>query len=503
MDYIRDNNLPVEVIKREGVPKLRKVWDVNGFGGDLDWGVHNNSTQNLLRGLVERVYRVQGQEGLCAPPRPSANAYARLKEFQSALKRWLPRAAPVDYDTFVEYYRGRKRTIYRNAADSLMAVPLRAADAHVRTFVKAEKINRTKKPDPAPRLIQPRHPRYNVEVGRFLRPLEKLVYRAIGKVWRGPTVLKGMNANQQAEALWDMWVEFDNPVAVGLDASRFDQHVSVAALRWEHSVYLSCFGREDARELGKLLDMQIHNVGKAITDTHKIKYRVDGCRMSGDINTSLGNCLIMCALVWEWARSTGVRCRLANNGDDCVVIMSKRDLDRFMLGLPEWFRDMGFTMEVEAPEYDFERIVFCQMQPVRAPTGWIMTRQPDISVRKDLTSLLALDTGWSAYCGAIGQCGHATYGDLPVLGEFYKSLTRVGKVSKLDVHNTVGTGLFYLSQGMKSNGGPVCSYTRYSFALAFGILPDEQEALEAWLQANPVPQAPPISVTPGINVWYK
>ena len=44
----------------------------------------------------------------------------------------------------------------------------------------------TKKPDPAPRVIQPRNVRYNVEVGRYLRRFEHYLYRGIDEIWNGP-----------------------------------------------------------------------------------------------------------------------------------------------------------------------------------------------------------------------------------------------------------------------------------------------------------------------------
>jgi hypothetical protein len=37
-----------------------------------------------------------------------------------------------------------------------------------------------------------------------------------------------------------------------------------------------------------------------MTNTHFLKYQVEGCRMSGDMNTSSGNCMIMVALVYSY-----------------------------------------------------------------------------------------------------------------------------------------------------------------------------------------------------------
>lgn len=494
----------MEVKLRQGVDKVRTMYRIWGFGPDIKWGIHNNNLTNFLRGLVERVYLVQSRawQGLVPTPRPEARAFdIRLAEFRRRLRRWLPRAAPVDANTFVEYYRGRKRSIYAKAAASLIGTPLRAVDAYVKSFVKAEKVNLSKKPDPAPRLIQPRDPRYNVEVGRFLRPLEKVVYRAIAKVWGGPTVLK-VNAAQQGSALRDMWEQFKHPVAVGLDASRFDQHVSRDALRWEHSVYLACFDGQERERLAQLLQWQLHNVGRAYLPTAAVKYRVEGCRMSGDINTSLGNCLLMCAMVWAYCEERGIRARLANNGDDCIVVMEEEDLARFSLGLEDWFLSLGFEMEVEAPVRVFEEIVFCQTQPVWHPTGWTMVRDPRIAVSKDLVSLLNLEQALAAYYRAIGDCGLSAYGGMPVFQELYMQLKQAGKATRLGEQSGVGEGFRRLAEGMNRSYGPIHPMTRASFCFAFGITPDEQVSLENWLRDCPIDPAPRHTLTGIVPKWF-
>jgi hypothetical protein len=85
-----------------------------------------------------------------------------------------------------------------------------------KAFVKAEKINFTAKPDPAPRVIQPRDPRYNVEVGVYLRPLEHSIYRAIAEVYGGPTVMKGYSAEGVAQQMRGMWKSSAVPSRLGL-----------------------------------------------------------------------------------------------------------------------------------------------------------------------------------------------------------------------------------------------------------------------------------------------
>jgi hypothetical protein len=351
--------------------------------------------------------------------------------------------------------------------------------------VKAEKVNFTSKPDPAPRVIQPRGPRYNVSVGVFLKPLEHLIYKSIAQVWGGTTVMKGHNAHSTAAELRVMWDSFRDPVAVGLDASRFDQHVSADALRWEHGIYLSCFAGSDRTELRRLLEWQVENKGFARASDGLVKYTVSGCRMSGDMNTALGNCLLMCAMVWEYCRLRGVQARLANNGDDCVVICERGDLGKFNDGLGQWFLEMGFNMKVEPAVDVFERIEFCQTQPVYDGERWVMCRKPSIVLAKDSVSLLPMTQGKTAYryCTAVGECGMSLAGGLPVLQEFYSALMRCGAGARFEgAVAQLESGFARLATGMHREYRLVSAEARYSFWLAFGILPDAQVAMEDYYQ---------------------
>ena len=97
--------------------------------------------------------------------------------------------------------------------------------------------------------------------------------------------------------------------------------------------------------------------GVAHCQDGRVKFSVRGTRSSGDLNTSLGNCILMCAMVWAYIRDAGLfKVELANNGDDCVVIMEREDLDIFLGGLETWFRDHGFRMGVDGVATEFERL---------------------------------------------------------------------------------------------------------------------------------------------------
>jgi len=474
-------------VQKLGSHKVRQHPVFGGISGLLRFGVHNNSLNNGVRALVERVFRSPDADGNYVPPPPcTADPFTRLKKFKIELLRRVGVHRPITREQFLDFYSGRRRLCYERAVKSLEERPLTKADFGVKkAFVKAEKINFTAKPDPAPRVIQPRDPRYNVEVGVYLRPLEHKLYAGIAEVYGGPTVMKGYSAEGVAQELRAMWDGFSDPVAIGLDASRFDQHVRALMLKWEHSVEVGCFQSADAARLAWLLSGQLRNQGFLQATDGRIKYCVDGSRMSGDMNTALGNCLIMTALVYALGQEREIRLRLANNGDDCQCIMERRDEARFMAGIREWFLEFGFNMKVEKPVYKFEHIEFCQAHPVYDGERWIMVRNYAVSMSKDACCVVK-DYGWGVdarrWLRAVGDCGLSMSGGIPVLQEYYQAFIRHGGETAA-IACVQETGMAFLAKGLQRQVREPTMEARVSFYEAFGVLPSAQEALEELLRA--------------------
>lgn len=435
---------------------------------------------------MERVFATPDSDGVLVKPPPClANVGLTLREFATAVTKSVGVHRRLTTKEFLGYYSGRRLLCYERAVASLETSPITREDFGVRNaFVKAEKINFTAKADPAPRIIQPRDPRYNVEVGCYLRHLEHKIYDAIAGVYGGPTVMKGYTAAGVASNLRDMWEQFQQPVAVGLDASRFDQHVRPEMLSWEHSVYAECYRGENRRHLSWLLSGQIRNKCSLRCQDGSAKYEVFGSRMSGDMNTALGNCLIMTALVHRLASERNINLRLGNNGDDCVIILEARDLSRLMCGLEDWFLEYGFKMKIEEPVYEFEAIEFCQSHPVIIGGKWLMVRNPYICLSKDGCCVVK-DYGWGsaarAWLASVGECGLSMSGGVPILQDYYTAMIRNGSV-KRDMAVVCETGMFMLSKGMTLSYTEVDDDARVSFYRAFGISPTHQRELEHYLR---------------------
>lgn len=311
--------------------------------------------------------------------------------------------------------------------------------------------------------------------------------------------MKGLNCVQQGDAISGAWFSFSNPVGVMLDAVRFDQHVSVPVLSWEHSVYLAFFPPSYQPELQWLLSMQLFNSGVVNCEDGRINYSVAGCRASGDMNTAMGNVLIMCAAVYSFVHELGIKARLINNGDDCCIIVEQSDLSLVSARIGEFFTRLGFIIEVEGVARELEHICFCQTHPVYDGNRYVMVRDPTLAISKDVTLLRK----WSikehaVYLRELGIAGSAAYGNMPVWSSFYGCLSRAvcaGPITEgLRKHVSApirDSGLGRLSTGV-DNRGETTWQARASFAMAFGLLPATQLALERYYD----------SMSPGTGELY-
>ncbi len=466
-------------VRRNGLfAPFRKYVVVPEVSAPSNLGVYNNNVSTVERALVERYLLCKEGDDFrpALPVRACAFRTPELASFRSDVLGHMPHLPVLSRAETVQLFRGSKRRVYEAADASLVLDDIREADARLTGFVKFEKQDLEK----APRMINPRDPRYNLELATFLKHTEHHFFNAINKAWGArtrATVIKGFNAQESAAILREKWNLFKDPVAVGLDATKFDMHVSMRALKYEHSFYTGLFpGRQKLREL---LRWQLVNRGTAYCRDGSVKYQMSGTRSSGDMNTSLGNCILMCAMVHAWCKVQGVDAELANNGDDCVVFVERDSLERFMVGLDKFFRHLGFAMAVEEPVDTFEELEFCQTHPVLTANGWIMVRNHGACLKKDLMCLLAVPTDdvYRRWLGAVGECGLAASHGVPCLQAWYSMIRRNGTEPRQREMEHIFRNTSQLSRAF-SGVDDVTPEARVSYYLAFGVYPDMQRALE-------------------------
>lgn len=463
----------------------RLFYEIGGLLSQFAFFVFNSDLATATCALLERVYYHE-VDGRFAPPfKPTFNTVSEiLLPFARVFDRMIVASRPVALDQYFKVYTGRRREVYERATSRVMARGFRKSDAYLSSFVKAEKAQFVTGKRIVPRLIQPRKPEYNVCVGRYIRHLEHEIFNMIGRVFGGfgPVVQKGFNSFQRAQNIWSAWSRIRHPVAIGLDASRFDQHINPALLTWEHGRYLGFYSGDDRKELSQILKAQIENRGFLRTSEGDIKYKVDGGRMSGDMNTSLGNCLIMCGAVYSYMDFLGIPLRdfaLINDGDDCVLIVHSEDARIVCDKLPAFFAKIGLIMKVEHPVYKMEDIAFCQTHPVFDGHQWRCVRNFPECMSKDATVLkdITHPEVYPRYFRAIGDCGLALTCGMPVLQEYYEALRRSAKGTPL-TDPVFETGMARLAYGLSPKYLSITVEARVSFYNAFGVLPDVQIELE-------------------------
>lgn len=436
---------------------------------------------NVITALRERVFFHIVQGVVSAPHVPQGDVVRNtLLGFYNRLHRAAFVSIPVPVREFPACYSGSRRALYERAAEKVEERGWSKGWSVLKTFIKHEKIEAVPGKRLVPRVIQPRAPEFNVVVGRYLRHLEHPIYRIIDGICGGPTVMKGYNAFEVGSHAAAAWGEFVRPVAIGLDASRFDQHVSRPILEWEHSVYSMFYRGEDRSELARALRCQLVNTGFAATPDGTYKYRREGCRASGDMNTALGNCLVMCAMVYAYMQFIHVRkWRLLNNGDDCVVIVEAGNLPKFA-SLPTFFGRLGFVMTIEEPVYELEQVEFCQTHPVWDGTAWRMVRNVRTAISKDSTMLQGFrdETEYARYRYVVAQGGLSLCCGIPMMQQYYTTFGRGGEVGRLRDQRILDSGFLRLAHGLEAKQLPITDEARVSFWRAFGFTPSEQIAWE-------------------------
>nr|BAA86874.1 57 kDa protein [Red clover necrotic mosaic virus] len=467
--------------------RSKRVVGLPAVSAGLKVCVHQTSLHNMIVSLERRVFRVKNAAGeLVVPPKPIQNAFDSISYFREEWLRKLSHKGQVlksSIDDVVACYSSEKRKLYQKAADSLEKKPVQWRDSKVQAFIKVEKLECDTK-DPVPRTIQPRSKRYNLCIGQYLRLNEKKMLDSIDDVFKEKTVLSGLDNRAQGRAIAHKWRKYQNPIGIGLDASRFDQHCSVDALKFEHTFYKACFPGD--QQLEQLLKWQLSNTGSALLPTGElVRYRTKGCRMSGDINTGLGNKILMCSMVHAFLKEAGVRASLANNGDDCVLFCEKGDYDEINRNLEQWFLCRGFEMTVEKPVDVLEKVAFCRSQPVCIATQWAMVRQLG-SLSRDCFSTqdwLNPKTFKDAM-NALGQCNGIINDGVPIHMAQAKLMHKIGGNRKFNL-DALHKQMEYSWRdrlGKRTNllWSEVEDATRLSYFKAFGIEPYIQKIVEEY-----------------------
>ncbi len=445
--------------------------------------IHANNLSNQIVGVRNRV--------IAKMPIPTPSGLQIMQVGVDAIIKHLPRCPPEEMGAFYRCYGGSKRRRYEEAHARVLLTGISKKGCELTAFIKSERMSSQAKRSPDPRVIQFRDARYCVLLARYLKPMEHHLYglTMVHPTLRGSTRLvgKGLNQVERAKLLLTKMNQFRDPVVLSLDCSRFDLHVSAAQLRLEHSVYTSCW--PFSPELRWLLKQQLRNVGRTRLG---VRYVVNGTRSSGDMNTALGNCIIMIAMVVGVFSKLGIVGDLLDDGDDCLAIMESCDAPTFRLHCPALFLEMGHVIKVENVASEMCMVNWCQSCPIETHRGWKFVRDP----RKVLNTSL-VGTRWlgttlrvrQQYLSGIADCELVLNSGVPVLAAYAAALKRNSGGAEARYDRNSGEWARYVRESRLYKRHPIdmpiSDKARLDFAKAFGwsILDqlDAEERLGRWV----------------------
>lgn len=385
------------------------------------------------------------------------------------------------------------RGLYGPALESLRSRPLERRDARVSLFLKAEKWQLPAGTElKTPRAIQFRGPRYNICLARYLAPLEKRLYSLLQRSHTRQRLYssKGLCPTARAQQVRRLWERHPRPAVLCLDSSRFDAHVSEGVLRAEHSVYQE-LSRAD-RHLSWLLGLQRRNRGRGV---HGTEYFLRGGRMSGDVNTALGNTVVNGGMLWLACR--GEVADILVEGDDALVFapleVCRRLADRLPVALERW----GFELRVSSIARTLGEISYCSSAVIAVGADlalsvreWPKPLVTDCWTVKPVTGRAVAK---KAYTLAVGLW--YLYRGVPVYQAWAEYLLSWVGPTKVDPWYDRE----WWRRVQEAMAGPACEATaqhpdaRAGFAEVSGLPPSDQLALEARLRAHqgPHPTHPP------------
>lgn len=362
--------------------------------------------------------------------------------------------------------------------------------ASVATFVKDEK---KEYKECIPRGINPRDLVFNGFLGPYVSSVEKLIFAAFNSLFKRytgsdyPTVMKGLNALERATAIYGKVKERKKMAFRGFDISHFDKRQCLQCLdKLEHAVYRGMFKGDELKEVTRLLRAQLRsNISSYTSDGYNIRTKTEGGRMSGDMNTSVGNVIVMCGLMLLYIiEYEPKQFSIIDDGDDAGTICEV-ETEHHWDAFPAHMKRYGFKLVVEKAVYKLEHIVFCQSQPVMGSDGqYRMMRTIRTAMMKDACCMKSVVTQqeYDAWRLSVGTGGLALAGVYEVWDAYYRCFLRnPGKVSKrmLKKYATqfLETGMGHLTKGLVHTKVDFTIESAISVYEASGLTPDEQDLM--------------------------
>jgi len=444
-----------------------------------------NCLSNAVWALQRRVLTCKGKQ----QPKPKPFALMNIGRAFKRRMKTFPNLEKQTQQHILELQKNpRKRAYIEKAIEQLSQGYVYKVPCKIKAFTKKEKTeiyehdlaydddlihysDNEKGHIKDPRMVMPTEVTHRLQVSQFFGgDNEHIIINNVNETFGYTVVMKGLDTLQVGEALrgsWDFYAG-QSPVCCLLDCSRFDAHVNTTTMRWAQSVYADMLDECYQIDAVKLLrDFEKLAISVHCPDGNvKVKTK-KSVLPSGVPVTSTMAVLIVCGVLYKyrhWAR-------FFDNGDDFGFIAPASVSTRLSKDLVKAFDDIGQEVIVEGSTTIFEKIKFCQMQPVWNGEQYTMTRGLE-ALQKDLFKMkrgLRRDV----YIKAVSEGGKSLSSGIPVFQKFYDVLGR--KLTKVKLSKwALDGGLKYWARFGEGKIRAVEDESRLSFARAYDISPNLQ-----------------------------
>jgi hypothetical protein len=298
---------------------------------------YNQNDTTVHVALQERHEAVRLPEYIPSKFKGTANR----KKLQNSLAPFK-QVTPYTIDEYIATMPTSKRKRYEQAKHH-------RPSKTVKSFIKMEKTNI----DKAPRLIHGRSPRYNLDLGKYIKKLEHMILSR-DKHRKHFRIGKGYDQYGQAQ----VFLKHNRRrgyVHIELDHTAFDAHITKDMLKLEHNIYKSCFANDP--NLKGLLNAQLTNRCRT---RNGYQYTLQGTRCSGDVNTAIGNSLINYYILMSMCAEIGIKRPLITvNGDDSILSIPSQYTSKIK-SMPAILRTYNMETKIGNVTRNIKLIEFCQ-----------------------------------------------------------------------------------------------------------------------------------------------
>lgn len=392
-----------------------------------------------------------------------------LDEFEPLIDELVKgvKLEPWTYQQVIDGYIGQWKQKYKSARASLLSNGLQPWHSILTLFVKDDKEHG--QPEKAGRAIQYRSPEFCLSQAVYTKAVEEWFYDLVEK--DGSIIVGKKDGYAVAKALETKFQNYKRPVALEADASKFDTCVDIKWLKKILQILFRIFPKKHRKQLYKLWSQTFINRGRS---RKGLKYKTWGTRASGDMDTGLGNSIIMYLMLRQWLKLANVNGSILVNGDDSVVVIEHEDLNKMrdMTCFNRW----GFNMKLGVA-HGLHEVEFCQSKVIRSDYGLVMARNPVRVMRR---------TGWTTtyrrdqkrFLLGLGLCENAASFGVPIAGPLAKLMIQAGGGTPIFSGSYEYETFRKLDSPWKHLPMSISGETRVSYWQAWGITPEEQIKIE-------------------------